>query len=151
MTETTMQVYSEVDSILDLMADEYVIEIPVKLRALFKEKKSTTYTKEIDVNIPLDEQGLKEETLAVLAVLNYNYWCKDDERKKELISTYTQNEQDYQEKLIEKFSSEDMFKKRVDETISEAGITDNTQNMVEYKEPFFTRFINKIKSFFHRN
>ena len=149
MTESTMEVYAEVDAVLDNMQEEYVNEIPVKLRSLFKEKKSDTYVKEISLDLPLDEQGLKDETLAVLAVLNYNYWCKDEEKKRELIELYNQNEKEYQEKLAQKFSADDMFKKRVDETIEEENINLNSQNLVEYKESFFSRFVNKIKSIFH--
>ena len=149
MTESTMNVYAEVDAVLDNMQEEYVNEIPVKLRKLFKEKKSDTYVKEISLDLPLDEQGLKDETLAVLAVLNYNYWCKDEDRKRELIELYNRNEKEYQEKLSEKFSADDMFKKRVDDTIEEENIVYNSQNLVEYKESFFSRFMSKIKSFFH--
>lgn len=151
MTETTMEVYAEVDAVLDNMQEEYVNELPKKLRKMFSEKKSDTYVKEIFLDLPIGEQGLKAETLAVLAVLNYNYWCKDEDKKRELIELYNRNEKEYQEKLAQKFSADDMFKKRVDETIQEENIIDNSSSLVAYKESFFTKFINKIKNIFHIN
>ena len=39
MKQSTMEAYAEVDTILNLMDEKYVREIPEKLRELFKNKK----------------------------------------------------------------------------------------------------------------
>ena len=63
------------------------------LSQIFKEKKAKNYLpNEIVKGKTLKEQKLSEEALAILAVLNYNYWCKDEERKKELIKIYAEND-----------------------------------------------------------
>ena len=85
MKQSTMEAYAEVDSILGLMDTKYIMEIPKQLREMFKNKKSNDYTKKIVANIPLQEQNLNPHTLEILAVLNYNYWCKDEKKKKELL------------------------------------------------------------------
>ena len=36
----------------------------------FKKEKDNNYKKEIDINIPIQYQNLKEETLALIAILN---------------------------------------------------------------------------------
>ena len=97
MKQSTMEAYAEVDTILDFMDKEYISEIPEKLRNIFREKKAKDYIKNIVPSKPLEEQELKDETLSILAVLNYNYWCKDESEKKELLKLYADNEKKYQE------------------------------------------------------
>ena len=143
MTQTTMEAYAEVDTILNLMDEKYIKEIPEKLRKLFKEKKQKSYSKSIVLDKPLEEQGLKKETLSILAVLNYNYWCKDEERKKQLIEIYSKNENIYQKELRKRYNPDNIFKNKTSNTIE---TVENSAAMVEYKESFFT----KIKNWFKR-
>lgn len=110
MKQSTSEAYAEIDTILNFMDYEYIKAIPEKLRNLFKEKKAINYEINIDPNKPLKEQNLKEESLSILAVLNYNYWCKDEAKKEDLIKKYSENERIYQEKLREKYNPENIFK-----------------------------------------
>lgn len=88
MKQSTSEAYAEIDTILNFMDYEYIKEIPEKLRNLFKDKKSNNYEVNINPNKLLKEQNLKEESLSILAVLNYNYWCKDESKKENLIKKY---------------------------------------------------------------
>ena len=88
----TRQAYSEIDEFLELLSEEQRNEIPKKLRDFFKKEKHTEYVKNIDKDIPIKDQNLKEETLAIIALLNLQYWCKDEKEKKRLKSVYAQNE-----------------------------------------------------------
>ena len=92
----TRQAYSEIDEFLGLLSEEQRNEIPQKLRNFFKEEKDQEYFKNIDKYIPIKDQNLKEETLAIIALLNLQYWCKDEEEKKRLQMIYAQNEKKYQ-------------------------------------------------------
>ena len=112
MRESTMEAYAEVDAILKLMDEKYVSQIPKQLRELFKNKKSKIYNKKIVANTPLQEQNLKRETLEILAVLNYNFWCKDKQKKKELTRLYYNNQKKYEQMLREKYNPENIFKKK---------------------------------------
>ena len=147
MNQSTMEAYVEVDTVLNLMDKKYLDEIPTKLREQFSKEKSKDYVKEIVVDKPLKEQNLKEETLAILAVLNYNYWCKDEAHKKELLELYSENERKYQAELREKYNPNNIFK----EHKIEENVIDRAVALVEYKESIFKKFINKIKSIFHIN
>ena len=77
----TRQAYSEIDEFIGLLTVAEQNEIPQKLRNFFKEQKDKNYVKNINPNIPIKEQNLLEETLALIAMLNLQYWCKDEKEK----------------------------------------------------------------------
>ena len=106
--------------------------------------------KEIIPNKPLKEQNLKEETLTILAVLNYKYWCKDGTHKKELLEIYSENERKLQNVLKEMNNLDNTFKENIQENNIEEK---NGQEvaLVQDKTSIFKRFINKIKSIFNIN
>ena len=146
---TTRQAYSEVDEFLGLLSEEQRNEVPKNLREFFKEEKDPTFFKNIDKYIPIKDQNLKEETLAIIALLNLQYWCKDEEEKKRLQMIYAQNEKKYQEALYEKYNPNDIFKNKDKPPIDENNKTKENIQMIEYKEPIFKRIIDKILIFLH--
>ena len=145
----TRQAYSEIDEFLGLLSEEQRNEIPKKLRDFFKEEKDQEYFKNIDKDIPIKDQNLKEETLAIIALLNLQYWCKDEEEKKRLQEIYAQNEKEYQDMLYEKYNPNDIFKKKEGTTIENNNEIKEKMQMVEYKDSVFKRIINKILKFLH--
>lgn len=152
MNQSTKEAYAEVDEILNLMDKKYVEEVPVKLRKIFSENKLKGFIKTIMPNKPLEEQNLSKETLAILAVLNYNYWCKDEEKKKQLMEQYSNNEKKYQEELREIYSADNLFKSKL--TQDQKEICEEKQvntHMVEYKKPkWYKRIFDKILKIFKR-
>ena len=92
----TRQAYSEVDEFICLLSEENRDKVPIYLRELFTKEKDTNYIKGINPNIPIKEQGLKEETLAIIAWLNLEYWCQDENEKKRLREVYDKIKDDYQ-------------------------------------------------------
>lgn len=137
----TRQAYSEIDEFIGLLTIAEQNEIPKKLREFFKEQKDSEYMKNINPNIPIKEQNLLEETLALIAMLNLQYWCKDENEKERLKSVYAENERKYQDELREKYNPDNLFKNKqrvVEEKIEETA-------MVEYKEDTIWT---KIKRFF---
>ena len=145
----TRQAYSEIDEFLGLLSEEQRNEIPKKSRDFFKEEKDQEYFKNIDKDIPIKDQNLKEETLAIIALLNLQYWCKDEEEKKRLQEIYAQNEKEYQDMLYEKYNPNDIFKKKEGTTIENNNEIKEKMQMVEYKDSVFKRIINKILNFLH--
>ena len=107
----TRQAYSEIDEFLSLLTEEQMNKIPLKLREFFKEEKDKEYKKQIDSEIPIKDQNLKSETLAIIAMLNLQYWCEDENEKQRLKEVYAKNEQVYQEMLQVAFNLDDIFKK----------------------------------------
>lgn len=146
----TRQAYSEIDEFLGLLSEEQRNEIPKKLREFFKEEKDKEYVKNIDTNIPIKDQNLKEETLAIIALLNLQYWCKDEKEKNRLKAIYAQNEKRYQDMLYEKYNPNDIFNKKY-ENIPENSIEqEKNMQIIKYKESFIKKLISKIKKVFFR-
>ena len=133
----TRQAYSEIDEFLGLLTEEQRNEIPKKLREFFKEEKDKEYVKNIDTSIPIKDQNLKEVTLAIIALLNLQYWCKDETEKKRLQTIYAQNEKEYQDMLYEKYNPNNIFKKKEDNIIENKNEIKENMQKVEYKKPIF--------------
>lgn len=143
LSASTRQAYSEIDEFLGLLSEEKINEIPQKLREFFKEEKDREYIKNIDASIPIKEQNLKEETLAIIAFLNLQYWCKDEEEKNRLLKIYSNNEKKYQEELREKYNPDNIFKNKA-KGVEEIATKETA--LVNHKEGFFARF----KKFIYR-
>lgn len=145
MENELLKAYAEVDVILSYMKNTYVEKIPKKMRELFKNEKLQGYEPNINPKIPLDEQNLQRKTYAILAMLNLNYWCKDENEKKELIAIYAENDKKREAELREKYNPDNLFKKK---ELQEENVEQNTA-LIEYRESnLLKRIINKIMSFF---
>lgn len=139
------QAYAEVDTFINLLGSEYINKIPIKLRNFFANEKDNNYIVQIDPNISIEEQKLREETLAIIALLNLKYWCTDEKEIARLKEIYQENENIYQKELREKYDPNNIFKDKEKEQM-QTEVTD----MIEYKEPtFFKKIIDKIKKFFN--
>lgn len=143
--------YAEVYEILSFMEQKYVDMIPLKLLELFKEEKEKEYKPNINPTIPLDEQNLQKKTLSILAMLNLNYWCEDENEKKELIALYAENDKRKEEELREKYNPDNLFKKK-EQIVEDNEIKQDNTQLIEYKEQnIFKKILNKIMNFFKKN
>lgn len=143
-----MLAYAEIDEILNLLEDKYREKVPKKVRAFFKEEKMVDYTPTIDVNIPLIQQNLKRETIVLLAILNLNYWCDTSEEKQEILDELSMNEKEKQ-KLLEKYNTDNLFKKRPEEKQKFAHTEE--LSVIEYKKPnFIQKLLSKIARLFKK-
>ena len=145
------KVFSEVYTILTQLKDESVKKIPEKVLKQIKEN-ATIEIDYINQNIPLEDIKLQEETKEILAIISYYYFCDDEERKKwdEVLS---ENEIKYQEELKRIYNPEDIFKKKEetsDKQNEEQKSDDKEVALVEYKQNFIVRLINKLKEFFRK-
>ena len=142
------QAYTEKDNFIELLDEYNKNKIPQKLREYFKKEKDGEYIKNINPNQPIKEQNLKEETLALIAMLNLQYWCEDENEKQRLKAIYAENERKYQEELREKYNPDNLFKNKqrvVEEKIEETA-------MVEYKEDtIWTKIKRFLKGLFKKN
>ena len=148
--EDIKMAYCEVDIILGQMEEEYVNKVPTELRKLFKEQKRMDYSPKIKADIPLADQNLMRKTIAILAMLNLNYWCEDEKEKQDLIQMYSENDRKREEELREKYNPDNLFKKK---DIEVEEVTENTESkeLIEYKkENFFKMILRKISSIFKK-
>lgn len=148
MLMDNMIAYAEIDEILNLLEDKYRDKVPEKVRAFFKEEKMVDYKPTIDVNTPLIQQDLKRETIVLLAILNINYWCENEEEKQFFLNELAKNE-DEKKKLEEKYNPDNLFKKRPEE--KQEFVHTEELSVVEYKKPnFIQKLLNKIARLFKK-
>lgn len=137
---STRQAYSEVDEFLDVISAWNRNKVPEYLREFFNKEKDANYIKGINPNIPIKEQALKEEALAIIAWLNLEYWCQDEEEKKRLREIYAKNEERYNELSQIAFNPDNVFKQRENLNLKVP--------VVQNKKSKIKKIILKIKNMF---
>ena len=105
------------------------------------------YIPQYTVEIPFNQQQVRKETIAVLALIHLNYWCEDEEEKQKLLQMLNKNEQSFQEELREQYNPDEIFKDR-----KRTGILQEQENMalVLIKENWCKKMIKKIKDIFKK-
>ena len=146
MTKERKEAYVEVLEILNNMDSKYIKKVPKKLIDFFINNSSKEYKFYLDRTVPFEEQILKEETINILAMLNLNYWCEDEEHKKSLLKKYYDNEMKYQEKIMEQYSTDKLFKRENREVYKVSDVPKT------YEEPkWYTGILNFIKRIFNKD
>ena len=151
MENNLSKAYAEVLLILSYMEQKYIDMIPKKLLELFNEEKDKNYQPNINPNISLAEQNLQRKTLALLAMLNLNYWCKDENERKELLKMYSENDKKIEAEMRERYNPDNLFKKKEKVEQNNEVKEENTE-IIEYKEQnIFKKILNRIMKFFKKN
>ena len=147
MEDSLSKAYAEVLLILSYMEQKYIDMIPKKLLELFNEEKDKNYQPNINPNISLAEQNLQRKTLALLAMLNLNYWCKDENEKKELLKMYSENDKKIEAEMRERYNPDNLFKKR-EKVEQNNDIKQEKSELIEYKEKnIFRKILDRIMQF----
>ena len=149
MTLEYKQSLKEVDTILNFMGKEYINKLPDKLISFIKENMDSTYISEINVNTPINEQILKNDTRILLSLIYRNYWCSE-EKKKLLLEEDKYLKSECEKAIYQKYNPDNIFKNKTQNIISEENIVENV-SMVEYKESIFTKIKNWIKTIFNKH
>ena len=151
MENNLSKAYTEVLLILSYMEQKYVDMIPKKLLELFNEEKDKNYQPNINPNISLAEQNLQRKTLALLAMLNLNYWCKDENEKQEMLKMYSENDKKIEAEMRERDNPNNLFKKR-EKVEQNDEVKEESTEIIKYKEQnIFKKILNRIMKFFKKN
>lgn len=137
-----IQANTEIKCLLKYFPINYIKKLPTKLLEMIYKNSDDKYNIEVDLKKGLKKQNISKKAKDMLAVLTYNYWSTETE-KKDIIERLNENENTYQEKLREKYNPDSIFKDR--ERKAEA--FENSNAMIEYKETIFI----KIKNWFKRS
>ena len=140
----------EVLEILQYSDDNIIEKIPKKLIEFWQKNKSTTYKPNLDHSKSINEMDLKKKTKSIISMIYLNYLC-DGEEKNNIRLILKDNEEKYQQELMEKYNSDNIFKKHNQKQELAENVVATNMTMVEYKEPLFKKIINAIKRFFHIN
>ena len=99
MEYVAKEVCTEISTIIKYMPKEYQNKIPTNVMEFFEKNKTNNYKVNINPNNIFDKSNIKEETLAIIAMLNIKYWCPNENLKKQLIKKYDENEKQYQREI----------------------------------------------------
>ncbi len=146
MTLEYKQSLKEVNTILNFMGKEYINKLPNKLVSFIKENMDNSYISNINVNTPINEQPIKNDTKILLSLLYRHYWCSE-EKKRELLKEDVHLKNEREKEIREKYNPDNIFKNKQQKIISEESVVNNV-SMVEYKESIFKRILKKIKCIF---
>ena len=100
--------YSEIYEILNLIEEPYRNRIPKKFYDFINLRRDRDYHPEIRTDIPLEDQGLMEDTIAILAMIKLEYLSNSDE-KDELLEILRDNEEQF-EKYKKEFTPREVHK-----------------------------------------
>lgn len=144
--EKTIQAYTEIGCLIKFFPISYIEKIPNKLLKIINAKADRKYIINVDTTKKINEQKISDQTKKILTVLTYNYWSSN-EQKEDLKSKLCINEQAFQSKLAKQYSTENLFKSNRQTILDIDDKTEQVQvQMIQYKENFFTKFINAIKN-----
>lgn len=145
MKEIYMNAFSEVNAILNLMPTNLLIKIPIKFRQIISEYRKNDYNPQIEE--PIENYKLMEETKIILSLIYRDFLCSKEEKEKLKIRD-AQKLREEEEKLREKYNSDDIFKrsKKVSEKIQPSEETRMT--IVPEEEKWYTKLFTKIKHLF---
>ena len=78
MEKDNRNAYSEVIEILKWLDEEEKLEaLPIEMLEVLKSKANPEYKPQISKEIPLEEQNLQPETMAILSWIALKYWNKE--------------------------------------------------------------------------
>jgi len=132
--------YSEVYNLINALGDSYVNKIPTSIYNTLKTKRDTNYNPKYEKDQVITDKDISYEGLALISAINLQYLCDNSLEKDELKKIYINNT----ELENKKFSYNNLFKhsNKNQNVVSVA--------LVEYKQGFFTKIINKIKNLVKR-
>lgn len=150
MENNLTKAYAEVLLILSYMEQKYADMIPKKLLELFNEEKDKNYQPNINPKISLAEQNLQRKTLALLAMLNLNYWCKDENEKQEMLKMYSENDKKIEAEMRERYNPDNLFRKKEEPIENDENKQENTELIKYKKQNIFKKILNRIMKFFKK-
>lgn len=135
--------YSEVLEILKYISVEDYKKIPKSKIEIFQKNANKDYIFKYTPEKTLDEQNVSKK--AIIGLLFRDYWATDEQKDK-IIRKQNYDRQILEEQKKSMYDVENIFKKRSYE--NDIKENEEVKEMLVYKETFFRKFINKIKSFF---
>lgn len=83
--------YQEVNYILSKAPEELKEKISPKVLNQIDLRRDRNYEVNFDMSKPLGSQNLLDSTKSILSMMYYDYWCKDEEEKKNLAGKFYLN------------------------------------------------------------
>lgn len=138
------EAFAEVDEILKIMPIDLLSKIPVQFRKIISENKAKNY--KVDIQEPLNEEKLKEETVVILGLIYRDFLASPEERE-ELQAQDAEEVRKIEEEMQQKYDMENIFKKRKASRNDEF----STDLVLYEQQGFLKKLFNLIKGLFNKN
>ena len=138
--------YAEVYTILQELNEEEYNKIPPEVIKTIEANRNEEYEYELDDELELKDQPMLPETKAILFNLFRDYLATPEQKAK-IIRMQNEARQKNELKKQQMYNT-DVFANKPKE--NQTANNNETMQMVKYKESFFKRILNKIKSFFKK-
>ena len=136
--------YAEVYTILQELNEKEYNKIPPEVIKTIEANRNEEYEYELDDELELKDQPMLSETKAILFNLFRDYLATPEQKAK-IIRMQNEARQKNELKKQQMYNI-DVFANKPKENLTENN--NETMQIVEYKENFFKKILNKIKSFF---
>ena len=133
--------YSEVLEILRYVSINDYNKIPKEQIKFFENNCNKDYDFFYNPYKTLNEQNVSKRAKAIIAIIFKDYWATDIQKEK-IIAKQNYDRMQLEKEKQARYSSNDIFKNKKIENIENST---ETFAMVEYKETFLVKTINKIK------
>lgn len=137
--EEKEEIYSELYSVLNLLGKSYIEKLPKQLYQLIENSRNPNYLPKYSFNEPLVNQNINKKTISMLALIDLNYWRKDNTEKQKLVDILNRNKKTVDEYQSIKYNTDNLFKNH--RVVEQKPIQD--VKIAKYKENFWTK-IKKI-------
>lgn len=144
MSETNDgMIYSELYELIELLDENDRSKIPNEIIKKIEESRDTKYKEKYISYDTINENDVSEKTITLFTKLFLDYIATETE-KNEIYEILNENDK----KISEKYSIENVFKKRKERNTSEEIVTSTA--LVEVKESKLKMIWNKILAFFKK-
>lgn len=145
MKDNYPKAYTETLEIMKYMPEEEVNKIPKGIIEMFENKRDKSYVFTLKETDDFANLNILDETEAIFVNIFKDYWATPEQKKK-IIEKQNYDKSMIEKEKKEKYNYNDLFSKKEVNNIKEN--VDNQTMLVEYKETFFTKFVNFIKNIF---
>ncbi len=140
--------YEELFEILSYMDKKQVMQIPIDVLNRIKEGRNSDYKTKINKYDLFNKNNISDETMSMICWLDYKYWM-DDSQKNEIKQLILNENQKLNIEKRSKYNPDNLFNNSPNNNMNKSE-SNSIFMMVEHKESFFTKVINKIKNFLNR-
>ncbi|MCI8309305.1 MAG: hypothetical protein HFJ45_03685 [Clostridia bacterium] len=139
------QSYSEVYAFINALGEPYISKTPKSFIEILKKEMDETYI----VETPINPHNFTKDSIAIISLINLNYWCDTENQRNKLIQVYKENDVKEQKELKEKYRIDNIFENN---QIKKPDITKNDVLDIHpvIRKSFIEKIIDKIKKFFKK-
>lgn len=147
MNRAYEEAFAEVDEIFKIMPIDLLSKIPIQFRQIIAENKAEDY--KIEIEEPLEEEKLKEETVVILGLIYRDFLASPEERE-ELQANDAEELIRIEEEMRRQYDIDNILQKRRSSKISQNKAS-STELTVYKGSGFLQRIFNLIKGIFDKN